>query len=79
MKPEDDQLFEVTKPEPFLAFIAGGLSGYLSALLMVLLVFPALDLTNWQGHGFVLLSVLVMAFGVAAVEALSELAWRKRK
>lgn len=79
MKPEDDKLFEVEQPEPFLAFLAGGLSGYLTALVMVLMIFPVLDLSNWKGHGVLLLAVLILSFGVAAIETLVELVRRKRK
>lgn len=78
MKPEDDALFEVPKPEPFLAFIAGGMSGYLTALLLVLLVFPLMKVTTWEGHLFLLAACFVFAFLLAAVEAVVERIRRKR-
>lgn len=79
MKPDDDELFEIDKPEPFLAFVVGVFAGYLFALVMVLLVFPVLGMTNWHGHGVLILAVVASAFGLAAVETLCEWVRRTRK
>lgn len=75
---EDDDLFATTKPEPFLAFVAGGLSGYLTALLLVLLVFPLMKVTTWQGHLLLLAACLVLAALAAVAEVVSEHVRRKR-
>lgn len=61
MKDDDDQFF-VNQPEPFFALLVGAGTGYVSALLMLLVIFPVLNLTALWGHLW--LAVLLVVFGL---------------
>lgn len=56
---------EERRPEPFLALLAGAVSGYIMAIILTCVVFPAVGLSVAWGHFFLACAFAGLVLGLA--------------